>query len=140
MSTDIKKVDDAIEFLEQLKDHLTCEASIEPPLTTPSGIKFMVNSYGQVIGLCFNDKQVLGYSLSGVFTVHPICSYIGNPVEGLPLKPCKYEDLKPGEFFDLKTSGPYLVVGGGYYVIIEHGCDVRRWKAIARECEVLKIG
>lgn len=80
------------------------EAILEKPkaepeqLTTPPGIKFMVNSYDQVIGLLFNDKQVLEYSLTGIFTVSAYSSYIGDPVEGLPLTPCKYGDLKAGEF------------------------------------------
>ena len=69
-------------------------------LTTPAGIKFIANNRGKVVGMVFNDgKQVLAYSSTGVFVVHSISEYAANPMEGLPLTPCKYEDLKPGDFY-----------------------------------------
>ena len=104
MSSDIEKLEDAIEQLKKYADHLTCEASIEPSLTTPAGIRFIVDENGRVLAMLFNDdKQSLHYKCN-VFAVSPTAFWVSKIVENLPLHPCKYGDLKDGEFFSLKEK------------------------------------
>jgi len=78
----------------------------KPQLLTPTGIKFWVGKSGKVHGLLFNDgKQMLGYCLAGkVFEVESTAGFeLKRIQEGLPLTPCKYEELKPGEFLSTRA-------------------------------------
>ena len=107
MGSEIEKIDEVIDYLKQFKNHLTCEATITPKLVTPAGIKFlMFKTTGNVAGLLFGeDKQWLGFDKDqGVFEVTSINTTTTSWQirEGLPMTPCKYEDLKPGDFFALR--------------------------------------